>query len=1116
MKSTTLYLTALAVAASLAATARNAQQHNPLYFLENKGQVVDDHQRSIHEIQYKLEAPGLNAFIGNGTIKYKFSKGNAAHFLEMHLVNANPKAEIVAGEQQEYCENYYLPYCYGQTAKSYRKITYRNVYPSIDWVLYFNDDALEYDFVVHKGGNVKDIKLKYNGAASLQLKDGAVTASTPFGHIKEHAPYTYDAVTQQKIASSFKLKNNTLSFSVAKHKGDIVIDPYLKWSTYYGDSLFDLAYGVTVDPTGNIYMVGYTNSKKNISTPGLYQDTLTIGVGSDAFIVKFNSAGQRVWGTYYGGTASDYFTGVTSDKNGNIYALGNTTSFNLATAGTHQQVFGGGTANDALLVKFSSNGMLQWSTYYGGAGTENGNTITCDNADNIYIGGNTNTTTSGIIATTGSFQPTTTAGTSGFIAKFNPSGTRIWGTYYGSSSNVNVLKCDQSANLYVGGTTTNGTPNAISTPGTQQPNYGTSGLADGFLVKMDSTGSSTSRKWGTYIGSIAADAVTSIQLSNTGSIYVGGSTASSDSIATPGSFQNSFAGGQWDCFISKYNDSGRFIWSTYYGGSGSDQINSLLLTPSGHLFMCGVTTSPSGISLPGGHQNSWAGNNDAFLSMFDTTGKRYTGTYFGGSNGDITSGLAYSAGNIYMAGYTLSTSGIATHGSFKDTLTGTLNDSYLAQFKEDLFTVNQPFNDTLHCPGDTVHLAYTVHSTMIPSNTFTVLMSDSLGSFASAVAIGSINSAISGTINAVIPYNTDSGNNYRLRIVSSDPIDTSGVTINPIRIKAGPHKPIAIVNDPICEGGAVHISASALAGSTYSWQGPGGFSTSVPSFNFSNAKASDSGNYIITVTLGSCSAKDTAVLLVYHKTTIIHPSSNGPLCVGDTLRLKSSDNNISGISYTWTGPSFSDTSRNPVRLHAALTMAGAYKATATFISSSNVCGTDSTVVVINPFPADVVATSNTPITEGATLELHASSSTTNVSWLWSGPGGFTSAFQDPTRGNTIPSMAGPYIVKATADGCSTYDTTLVAINEESKKDFNLYPNPTKDEYITLEGEALSNDIIPFIIIDIRGKTVYQGEITPVVNQFKKTIQISNLSNGVYRMRVKMNNSTKVYSFVVKR
>ena len=100
-----------------------------------------------------------------------------------------------------------------------------------------------------------------------------------------------------------------------------------------------------------MYLPGYTNSNSGIVTVGAHQTT--IGGGYDAYLVKFNSSGQRQWGTYYGGSGSEYGLSCTTDATGNVYLAGQTSSnTGIATAGAHQTVYGGGVW-DAFLVKFN-------------------------------------------------------------------------------------------------------------------------------------------------------------------------------------------------------------------------------------------------------------------------------------------------------------------------------------------------------------------------------------------------------------------------------------------------------------------------------------------------------------------------------------------------------------------------------------------------------------------------------------------------------------------------------------------------------------------------------------------------------------------------------------------
>jgi hypothetical protein len=137
-------------------------------------------------------------------------------------------------------------------------------------------------------------------------------------------------------------------------KGEMV------WGTYLGGDQETDGHSITVDKDGNIYMAGGTSSTTGIASNG-FQNMK--GGTVDAFLVKFNPSGLRIWGTYYGGSQQDYATSVATDSEGNILLAGETQSGNnLTTLDGFQPVYGGGDA-DALLVKFSPDGERVWGTY---------------------------------------------------------------------------------------------------------------------------------------------------------------------------------------------------------------------------------------------------------------------------------------------------------------------------------------------------------------------------------------------------------------------------------------------------------------------------------------------------------------------------------------------------------------------------------------------------------------------------------------------------------------------------------------------------------------------------------------------------------------------------------
>ena len=134
----------------------------------------------------------------------------------------------------------------------------------------------------------------------------------------------------------------------------------LRWATYYGGTGEDAWYSVATDSAGNVYASGQTESTSGIATPGAYQTSLSGAY--DAFLVKFDSAGSRQWGTYYGGSANEYNYSVAVDNSANVYIAGLTAgSPGLATPAAYLATTAG--ANDGYLAKFSSSEAIVWATY---------------------------------------------------------------------------------------------------------------------------------------------------------------------------------------------------------------------------------------------------------------------------------------------------------------------------------------------------------------------------------------------------------------------------------------------------------------------------------------------------------------------------------------------------------------------------------------------------------------------------------------------------------------------------------------------------------------------------------------------------------------------------------
>ncbi|UZJ63953.1 SBBP repeat-containing protein [Sphingobacterium sp. KU25419] len=547
-------------------TKANAQVS--LIFVKNIGQVQDQHGNSRSDIDFRLATGnGLNLFISSNAIYYQWAKVDRKmnpiavstddllnndpmemYRMDVQLVGADPNATHTEELLTYFYERYYTLGLNGAKASSYRKVTYHNVYPNIDWVFYFNAAGkLEHDFIVRPGGRVEDIQLKYSGAISLKVNpNGSLTAITPMGSITEQAPISFQKGNKKSIESKYVLNNNLLSFSTSQYTGTLVIDPTVEWGTYFGGIENDDIKKTITDKANHLYATGATSSLDNIATIGSHQTTFGGGsssAGADAFLAKFATDGTKLWSTYYGGSDIDAASAITCDTSGYIYIAGKTKSpSGIATIGTHQQTIGGGIqVDDAFIVKFDSTGERQWGTYFGGE-SQDAHTavdIHCDKNNNIYFTGNTVSNTG--IATVGAFQLVRN-GTSvdGLLAKFNSSGNLQWATYYGgpSQETPQTISADELGNIYMAGNTIS--TSGMATTGAHQAIFG-GGTNDGFVAKFDPNGQ---RLWGTYLGGTSNDLILSIKNDELGHLYIAGTSNSTSGIATANAYQTALGGAQ--------------------------------------------------------------------------------------------------------------------------------------------------------------------------------------------------------------------------------------------------------------------------------------------------------------------------------------------------------------------------------------------------------------------------------------------------------------------------------------------------------------------------------------------------------------------------------------------
>ena len=231
--------------------------------------------------------------------------------LTMKLEGANQAAEVEGVDKLPGVTNYFVgrdPHNWHAGIPTYSRVRYRGVYPGVDLVYYGNHRELECDWVVSPGARTDRIKLAFEGADHLDInRDGDLVLGTPRGQLLLRKPVAYQEFGGRRhpVASRYtRLGGSRVGLRLASYDRDkpLIIDPTLRYSTYWGGSFLDFASGLAADAAGNAYVTGTACSADFpiVPKPAIVQ--ATYGGSCDAFVAKVNPNGTAfVYSTYLGG-----------------------------------------------------------------------------------------------------------------------------------------------------------------------------------------------------------------------------------------------------------------------------------------------------------------------------------------------------------------------------------------------------------------------------------------------------------------------------------------------------------------------------------------------------------------------------------------------------------------------------------------------------------------------------------------------------------------------------------------------------------------------------------------------------------------------------------------------
>jgi hypothetical protein len=362
---------------------------------------------------------------------------------------------------------------------------------------YIGGDQDEYanGIAVDDAGNAYITGYGQSGAATFP--DGNGFGAIP-GADKTHNAGVYDA---------FVVKVNTAGTSFA-------------YASYIGGSAVDVGQGVAIDPSGNAYVAGYTESTQGTFPDGdpngdnLFPvagfDQIHNG-GRDAFALKLTPSGTAFsYGGYIGGAGDDYGFGIAANTSGTAYVTGQSASTQAsfpdgdpnndnAFPVPGPDLFHNGGGTDAFVAKIVAGGTaLEYAGFIGGQGSEGGRGIDVHPSGTAYVTGSTSSTETsfpdGDPDTNDSFpgpdQTHNGGGTDAFVVKVSAGGAGFdYAGYIGGSAadEGTGVAVDEIGNAYVAGTTESGQgtfPDGSGIETLPGPDQTWNGDRDGFVAKV--------------------------------------------------------------------------------------------------------------------------------------------------------------------------------------------------------------------------------------------------------------------------------------------------------------------------------------------------------------------------------------------------------------------------------------------------------------------------------------------------------------------------------------------------------------------------------------------------------------------------------------------------------
>ncbi|MDQ8052847.1 MAG: gliding motility-associated C-terminal domain-containing protein [Pedobacter sp.] len=344
--------------------------------------------------------------------------------------------------------------------------------------------------------------------------------------------------------------------------GVVAQTPIPDWVKDIGGTGESKLTGIGVDQSDNVYVAGNFQGTLTVDHSGVSTPVPLSSVANyDIFLAKYTPDGKLLWAKSIGGNGLDQVNNLTIDLNGNVIISASTTSSVIdCDPGPGTTNLTGNGAEDALVVKFDTNGNFLWGKNIGGTQTDRGHVVTTDKQNNVIFVGSFSTS-----ITVGGFLLTNKGLLDGFMVKYDPNGNVLWAYGMGTASDdeIKSVKTNSNNEIVITGYF-NGTIDL--NPKGPPSNLTATSANPYFMAKYSPNGDLI---WGNpiYGTSGGAQIVAQIAIGPTDEIFITGSFGAELNLVSPPNTLTIYGNSTRHLFVAKYTNLGVPVWAKYASSS---------------------------------------------------------------------------------------------------------------------------------------------------------------------------------------------------------------------------------------------------------------------------------------------------------------------------------------------------------------------------------------------------------------------------------------------------------------------------------------------------------------------------------------------------------------------